>query len=211
MWFEWEPTSEGQMSCCDFPLVWVKLQQQSRMKINWVAWFLVLVCWFFLTSQIAAYQSNKPTARHTKFFLVPTVNIQRCRWVCALTKTIDRWLYPEGHHSTHFYDRREAIHCDISVPLSPRAKCRTTTRLVVKPVTVSWLEWPGHISSGPHQLQRCAVSTLKAAINIHCCRWVYLRITHWSMNADCGSNTSITNDSDKSNWCVRRNKERCEW
>lgn len=37
--------------------------------------------------------------------LVTVVNIQRCRWVWAFTKTIDRWLYPEGRHylSGHWF------------------------------------------------------------------------------------------------------------
>ena len=31
---------------------------------------------------------------------------------------------------------------------------------------------------------------MMAAINIHCCRWVFVDITHWSMNDNCGANTS---------------------
>lgn len=73
---------------------------------------------------------------------VLTGNIQRCRWVCATIKTIDRWLYPERS----------------------RADPRPSGTLPKHPGV-----------------------NLKAAINIHCCRWVYAGTTHWSMNANCGS------------------------
>ncbi len=51
------------------------------------------ICWFSRTRHRATIHHTNQR-RDTQSLLVPTVNIQRCRWVWTLTKTIDRWLCP---------------------------------------------------------------------------------------------------------------------
>lgn len=51
---------------------------------------------------------------------------------------------------------------------------------------------PGLGSAVPHKAPLTTTQQQhKAAINIHCCRWVLIWTTHWSMNADCGSNSPM--------------------
>lgn len=161
-----------------------------QFKINWVTWVLVLIFRYFVSSSTAAINQTN-LWRDTHSFLVPTVNIQRCRWVWALTKTIDRWLYPEGCQRSHAHDLLEAVSFQFTEMHLQQGKMQSHGMWVVNKSNLTF-SWPGCNPLDIWSAVTQEAFTLKAAINIHCCRWVYIKITHWSMNADCGSNTSVT-------------------
>lgn len=167
----------------DFPtFVW-------EIKINWVTWVLVLIfCkfWFFSAKFNCYHQSNNPMARHT---LLPGAHSEHSTLSVSLSSNQNHrpltvpWGMPTCTWDAH--DLLEAMPFQFCT--HNKKKMQSHSLWVDNRSNLNF-NWPGHNWSAVTQ----EAFTLKAAINIHCCRWVYIKITHWSMNADCGSNTSVT-------------------